>query len=205
MFRSRARPAVFPQSEHARLAGAIALEWAERPDVPWDSFVAGVALHDRGYGELDAEDLDTVGDDRWLDIQRRGLEPRRADPVTDLVVGLHIRRLVSHGGDTREFDPLLRRLRDAAGLDEETASEADRITATCDRIAFDFCLEEPSSGESNGIAFELDGRGSIVLDPWPLAVPRLSGLLLAFEADGYPERLAPVVVSYSVAPRYAAA
>ena len=205
MFRSRARPAVFPQSEHARLAGAIALEWAERPDVPWDSFVAGVALHDRGYGELDAEDLDTVGDDRWLDIQRRGLEPRRADPVTDLVVGLHIRRLVSHGGDTREFDPLLRRLRDAAGLDEETASEADRITATCDRIAFDFCLEEPSSGESNGIAFELDGRGSIVLDPWPLAVPRLSGLLLAFEADGYPERLASVVVSYSVAPRYAAA
>ena len=205
MFRSRARPVVFPQAEHARLAGAIALEWAERPDVPWDSFVAGVALHDRGYGELDAEDLDTVGDDRWLDIQRRGLEPRRADPVTDLVVGLHIRRLVSHGGDTREFDPLLRRLRDAAGLDEETASEADRITATCDRIAFDFCLEEPSSGESNGIAFELDGRGSIVLDPWPLAVPRLSGLLLAFEADGYPERLAPVVVSYSVAPRYAAA
>ena len=205
MFRSRARPAVFPQSEHARLAGAIALEWAERPDVPWDSFVAGVALHDRGYGELDAEDLDTVGDDRWLDIQRRGLEPRRADPVTDLVVGLHIRRLVSHGGDTREFDPLLRRLRDAAGLDEETASEADRITATCDRIAFDFCLEEPSSGESNGIAYALDGRGSIVLDPWPLAVPLLSGLVLAFEADGYPERLAPVVVPYSVASHYAAA
>ena len=205
MFRSRARPVVFPQAEHARLAGAIALEWAERPDVPWDSFVAGVALHDRGYGELDADDLEPVADERWLDIQRRGLEPRGADPVTDLVVGLHIRRLVSHGGDTREFDPLLRRLRAAAGLDADTAAAADRITATCDRIAFDFCLEEPSSGESNGIAYELDGRGSIVLDPWPLAVPLLSGLVLAFEADGYPERLAPVVVPYSVASHYAAA
>jgi len=205
MFRSRARPVVFPQAEHARLAGAIALEWAERPDVPWDSFVAGVALHDRGYGELDADDLESVADERWLDIQRRGLEPRGADPVTDLVVGLHIRRLVSHGGDTREFDPLLCRLRAAAGLDADTAAAADRITATCDRIAFDFCLEEPSSGESNGIAYALDGRGSIVLDPWPLAVPLLSGLVLAFEADGYPERLAPVVVPYSVASHYAAA
>ena len=193
MFRSRARPVVFPQAEHARLAGAIALEWAERPDVPWDSFVAGVALHDRGYGELDADDLESVADERG------------ADPVTDLVVGLHIRRLVSHGGDTREFDPLLRRLRAAAGLDADTAAAADRITATCDRIAFDFCLEEPSSGESNGIAYALDGRGSIVLDPWPLAVPLLSGLVLAFEADGYPERLAPVVVPYSVASHYAAA
>jgi len=88
----------------------------------------------------------------------RGLEPRGADPVTDLVVGLHIRRLVSHGGDTREFDPLLRRLRAAAGLDADTAAAADRITATCDRIAFDFCLEEPSSGESNGIAYALYDR-----------------------------------------------
>jgi len=202
MFRSRARPVVFPQAEHARLAGALALEWAERPAVPWGSFVAGVARHDRGYGEFDADDLDDVPADRWLEIQRRGFEPRRADPVADLFVALHVRRLVSHGGDPTEFDRRLPELQAAAGVDPETAAAADRITATCDRLAFDFCLEEPSAGEANGFAYELDGDGTIRLDPWPLAVPRLTGLVFAFEAEGYPLRLEPVVVPFAL---YAAA
>jgi len=51
MFRSTKREALFPQSEHARLAGAIALAWGNeqfhRPALPFASFVAGVTLHDR--------------------------------------------------------------------------------------------------------------------------------------------------------------
>jgi Protein of unknown function (DUF3891) len=204
MFRSTRRPVVFPQAEHARLAAAIALEWAERPAIPWEPFVAGVALHDRGYGQLDADDIDDVAEERWIEIQRKGFAPRGADPVVDLIAALHVRRLVSHGRHPAvlaEMDAQLPALREAAGLDEETAAAADRVTALCDRLAFVFCFEEPASGELHGIGYELDGLGEIVLDPWPLGVPELRGLILAYEGDGYPERAEPVVVPFRTRPR----
>lgn len=51
-----------------------------------------------------------------------------------------------------------------------------------------------------GISFRLDGLGTVELDPWPLGVPSLSGLVPAFEADGYPERLAAVTVPFELRP-----
>jgi hypothetical protein len=51
-----------------------------------------------------------------------------------------------------------------------------------------------------GTAYTLDGLGRIRLDPWPLAVPRLVGLVPAFAADGYPQRLEPVVVPFDLTP-----
>jgi hypothetical protein len=204
MFRSKRRPVVFPQAEHARLAAAIALEWDERPAIPWEPFVAGVALHDRGYGQLDADDVDEVPEERWIEIQREGFAPRGADPVVDLIAALHVRRLVSHGGHPAalaEMDARLPELHEAAGIDEETAAAADRVTELCDRLAFVFCFEEPASCALHGIAYELDGLGEIVLDPWPLDVAEQSGLILAFEAEGYPCRAEPVVVPFRTRPR----
>jgi hypothetical protein len=154
MFRSKRRPVVFPQAEHARLAAAIALEWDERPAIPWEPFVAGVALHDRGYGQLDADDIDVFAEARWIEIQREGFAPRGADPVVDLIAALHVRRLVSQGGHPAalaEMDARLPELHEAAGMDEETAAAADRITELCDRLAFVFCFEEPASGALHGI------------------------------------------------------
>src|SRR5437868_3074723 len=98
MFRSRRRAVVFPQADHARFAGAIALAWRERPQLPFDSFVRGVADHDRGYGGLDVD-------------------------------------------------------------------------------------------------------GSVTIDPWPLRLSELTGLVTAYDAAGYPERLVPVVVPFAVTPQ----
>lgn len=207
MFHSRRRSIVFPQADHARLAGAIALSWRERPALPFDSFVRGVADHDRGYGEHDADEIGSVESERWVAIQRRGFTVRSGDPVVDLVASLHVRRLLSSQTDEHEraaFDEvtaLLPSLLDAAGATEEEAEQADAITNVCDRIAFDFCFEEPSEGQVRGIAYALDGHGSISLEPWPLTVPRLVGLVTAYEADGYPERLVPVVVPFDVRER----
>jgi hypothetical protein len=92
------------------------------------------------------------------------------------------------------------RLYGAAGVGEDEASAADRITNVCDRIAFEFCFERPAEGEVRGIAYTLDGRGTIRLDPWPLALPRLVGIVPAFAAVGYPERLEPVVVPFDLTP-----
>ena len=199
MFRSRRRSIVFPQTEHARLAGAIALAWRERPPVPFDSFVRGVADHDRGYGELDADDIDTVADERWIEIQRRGFAPRGQDPIVDLVVALHVRRLVGEPRDP-ELEAAFPGIRAAAGVSDEDAEAADAVTNVCDRLAFLFAFEEPDEGEVRRFRYRLDGRGIVTLDPWPLAVPRLVGLVTAYEADGYPARLVPVVVPYDVRP-----
>jgi hypothetical protein len=206
MFRSTRRPLVFTQADHARFAAAIALNWRERPPLPFESFVRGVADHDRGYGEHDDAEIGVVDNARWVKIQRAGFRPRGDDAVHDLVVALHIRRLLAPPEDELEaaaladLDVILPTLVSAAGVEREEADAADAVTNVCDRIAFHFPFEEPVTGEARGISYRLDGQGTVTLEPWPLAVPSLRGLVPAFEADGYPERLAPVVVPFELRP-----
>jgi hypothetical protein len=221
VFRSRRRELVFPQAEHARLAAAIAQAWGnerwQRPPVPFGAFVRAVALHDRGYGQLDADGIGEVSAERWLEIQRASFAPRGGDPVADLLVALHVRRLVASRWSPAppvalgEFDAQLPALHRAAGIAPSDAAEADRVMDLCDAISFDFCVELPASGRVEVVPmraagavfveYELDGEGLIVLDPWPLGVPRFDGFLLGFEATGYPEQPSPVVVAFRVMPR----
>ncbi|HEU0194470.1 MAG TPA: DUF3891 family protein [Gaiellales bacterium] len=213
MFRSATRPLVYPQAEHARFAAEIALHWGNdafaRPRLPFESFVRGVALHDRGYGQLDADPIGEVTTERWLEIQQAGAAPTGDDPVVDLVVALHIRRLMANwrtaaeSDAARRLDEALPELHQAAGADPADAAEADRITNLCDRISFDFCIEEEATGTvaaPDPVAYAIDGEGEVTLAPWPLRVPRLDGLVVAFQSDGYPQRLVPVVVAYTIRP-----
>jgi hypothetical protein len=204
---SKRRAVVFPQAEHARLAGTLALAWQERPPLPFESFVRGVADHDRGYGELDNDELGAIESEPWVAIQRRGFAPRGEDAVVDLVAAMHVRRLLSSQDDEHEraafaeVDALMPSLLDAAGASVDEADEADRITNVCDRIALLFCIEEPADGEVRGHAYALDGLGGITIDPWPLAVTRLVGLVAGYAAEGYPEKLVPVVTPFDARPQ----
>jgi Protein of unknown function (DUF3891) len=206
MFRSKRRPLIFPQADHARFAAVVAQHWRQRPPVPFESFVRGVADHDRGYGEHDDAEIGVVDNARWVEIQRAGFMPRGEDAVVDLVVALHIRRLLSPPEDEleaaalAELDALLPGLIAAAGVTQEDAEAADAVTNVCDRLAFLFPFEEPASGEVRGISYQLDGQGTVMLEPWPLGVPWLHGLIPAFEADGYPDRLVPFVVPFEIRP-----
>jgi hypothetical protein len=206
MFRSKRRPLIFTQADHARFAATIALNWRDRPLLPFDSFVRGVADHDRGYGEHDVAEIGVVDDAHWVEIQRAGFRPHGEDAVVDLIAALHIRRLLSppenelEAAALDELDGMLPALVAAAGVERDAAERADVVTNVCDRIAFAFPFEEPAGGEVRGIAYRLDGRGTIELDPWPLATPSLRGLVTAFENDGYPERLVPIVVPFEVRP-----
>ena len=207
MFRSTRRPLIFTQADHARLAAVIALHWRERPPLPFDAFIRGVADHDRGYGEHDDAEIGVVDNAHWVEIQRAGFRPRGVDPIVDLVVALHVRRLLAPPEDElesaalAELDELLPPLVVAAGVTRESAESADAVTNVCDRIAFAFPFEEPANDEVRGIEYRLDGLGIVELEPWPLEVPVLRGLVPAFEADGYPERLAPTVVPFELRPR----
>lgn len=186
MFHSRRRSVVLPQMEHAAFAAGIALHWRERPNVPFDSFIRGVALHDRGYGELDEDEIGAVEQARWLEIQRRGFGAHDEDPIVDLIVSLHVARLV--GDDDPSFRDGLPALLARAGVDEETAAAADHITDVCDRLSFDVCLGPPDDNQ-------------VTLEPWPFGADRFEVLLVGYRADGYPRTLDRVVEPITFAPR----
>jgi Protein of unknown function (DUF3891) len=190
MFRSQRRAVVFPQMNHAAFAAELALLWKELP-LPREPFVRGVALHDRGYGELDNDQIGGVPRERWLEIQRRGFGTQDGDPIVDLVASMHIHRLV--GGAEPAMTDALPALRERAGVDEETALAADAITNLCDRISFDVCCEEPADGSVADISYVYDGDRTVRVEPWPFTPPSFSLLLVGYRAEGYPERLERVV------------
>jgi hypothetical protein len=195
VFRSAVRPVVYPQAEHARLAAAIAAAWPpETIPLPFESFVRGVALHDRGYGELDDDPLGEIEQARWLELMRRGFEPRD----DDLVVALHIRRLV--GNASPEFAAALPARLEAAGVSAADAMAADAITNQCDRISFSFCFEEEGAGTVGSYAYTVAADGAATLAPWPLTVPELIETVVGYRAEGYPQRLDPVERNFRLSP-----
>lgn len=230
MFRSKRRDIVFPQSEHARLAGTLAAAWGNRdfavPPLPFESFVVGVLAHDRGYGELDSESLPDRDEESWLPFQERGVDLHHRDDATEIVVLLHLRRLASRTRSPRR-DQLCRRI-DAKlealfarqSIEREVFLRADTITNFCDNVAFEFCFEMPAQGSvqvdkrpdlaatASGDAdrfvelhYDIIGDGTIRLDPWPLNCERISGFLIGYLATSYPRHPEQVLAPFEVTPR----
>jgi hypothetical protein len=197
MFRSRRRGIVYPQSEHARLSALLAAAAGAEPRI-----VAGVLWHDRGYPPLDTDGIGEMPPERWAALMRAGFEPETADPVVDHMARMHIHRLARTARPelAAELAPALPASLTRSGMTAEEAAAADAVTELYDMVAFDFCLEEPASGSIAGVAYEVDGKGAITLDPWPLVPAELDGFVTAFLAEGYPDLPAPVVVPFSVRP-----
>ncbi len=219
MFKSKTRPIIFTQYEHARLSGTLARLWGnetfDRPDLDFDAFVAGVTLHDWAYGPLDDLSIGESSDDEWLAVMRKGVSTRFDDPTTDIVAKLHLRRLLS--GPDPESQTLMaqvdeivsRRLRESP-FTLASYQQADRITNFCDLVSFDLCFESPRqrarevfsrygpAAAAVEVSYEVRAAGEVIVDPWPFSVPRISGVLYAFERAGYPRELHPVVVGFDV-------
>lgn len=220
MFRSTRRPVIYPQAVHGRLAAQIATAWGngpfERPQMPFPSFVRGVALHDRGYGELDNDGVGEVPPERWIEIQERGFRPAKDDPVVDLIVALHVHRLVSKPGDPIEaaalpaMDAALPSLYAAAGVREADGKMANTITHLCDRISLTICFEERDTWVQGviprsempplDVSVTFDGEEVATMDPWPLAVDALPTLIGGFHSEHYPQRLDPVITLIRLQP-----
>ena len=221
MFKSRLRPVVVPQSEHSRLAGLLAFYWGnaqfELPPVSLLAFVEGVALHDRGYGFLDNLPIGETPEEDWLQVVRSGFAMPSSGPVASLITRFHLRRLVA-GQSTPARRDLADEMTQAialqlagAGLDESIFTRIDCITDLCDSISFDFCLERPCRGEVHvyprnasplqvAVQYELRD-GEITVSPWPFSQDTIRGYLVGYQAQGYPERLTPVVLPYRLTPR----
>jgi hypothetical protein len=216
MFKSKRRPIVTPQSEHLKLVGSLALLWGnddfEAPPIERTSMIAGMGLHDRGYGYLDNNPIGGMDDSVWFGIARRGFYVECSDVVADTIVKYHIRRLADHGDSAgrkalaAEFSAAIDRQLKEHNLSKELFERMDRITDLCDSLSFSLCFDAPASGEisiypRNGEDTEVTVEyhvqdGLISASPWPFSVDSYEGYLVAYKMDGYPEILDPVILPY---------
>lgn len=214
MFKSKRHPLIFPQSEHQRLAGIIAQLWGndsfEKPDLPFESFVTGVALHDHAYGLIDTLSIGDMSVEERRRSFEQLVESQLEDKIAEAVMKHHVLRLLNASnayGDLKEkCVQHIRRLVADTKIPLETYQAADRITDVCDSIAFDFCFEKPAINSmlvdqklnqtGQRLSYEMTAERTVILDPWPLSVASYQGHILAYEADSYPEKLRPVLITY---------
>lgn len=219
MFKSKRRAINIPQVDHSYFAGHLASQIGNdrfaAPPLPHDALVRGVALHDWGYLPLDAYPLLDMTLDEWLAVAERGADRHFSDPVVDIIVKLHIRRLALHDPiPVRQvlvdrIDAMVAERVTETPYDRALFDRIDRLTRFCDMIAFFVCFEEQTSvtldlyadydsDDPEDVTCTFDGQGGVIVEPWPFAVPVITGLLPAYQRDGYPDWLEPVVVPYRV-------
>jgi len=216
MFKSKRRPIVIPQSEQLRLVGTLALLWGnaefDRPPIAHQSMIAGMGLHDRGYGLLDNNPIGEMSDDIWIPIARRSFTLFNSDVVADTIVKYHFRRLARHSDSAErqalaaEFSQVLAAQLAQHQLSKELFDRIDRITNFTDSVSFDFCFDAPASGsvlifpkndEDRAVSVQYQvEEGVIRVDPWPFSVEEYRGYLFAYHREGYPERLDPFILPY---------
>jgi hypothetical protein len=218
MFRSKVRPIIIPQYEHGRLSGTLAALWGnqdfDRPALDFASFVHGVTFHDWHYGLVDNLGIGEASQDEWLDLVCKGVEYWFEDPVSDIVAKLHLQRLLQERDSPKitEFlkhieARIIERLQQTR-FSIEPFEWADRITACCDQIAFDFSFEIPirasvkvfarrSAEEATDISYEIRQDGEIAVDPWPFGVDSFQGILTGYQVEGYPEKLMPEIIHFN--------
>ena len=216
MFRSKRRPIITPQSEHLKLVGTLAMLWGndefDMPPIERDSMISGMGLHDRGYGYLDNSPIGGMSDEEWQGIARCGFNMEGTDAVADAIVKYHIRRLASHGTtDIRralyaEFQQGVENHLQRHNLSHTLFDRMDRITDLLDRLSFELCFDVPASGsiaifprndEDKEVTVEYHvENGEINVTPWPFSVDDHRGYLVAYQTNGYPERLDPVILHY---------
>jgi len=216
MFKSKRRPIVTPQSEHLKLVGTLAMLWGnddfDSPPIERMSIIAGMGLHDRGYGYLDNNPIGGMDDSIWFGIARRGFHMPCSDVVADTIVKYHIRRLAEHGDSAgrkalaAEFSAAIDEQLKGHNLSKELFDRMDRITDLCDNLSFSFCFDVPASGEISIFPRNSEDRevtvnyhvedGVISASPWPFSADRYEGYLVAYHLDGYPEQLDPVILPY---------
>ncbi len=219
MFKSKRRAINIPQVDHSFFAGHLAAQIGNdrfaAPPLPHEALVRGVALHDWAYLPLDPYPLLEMTLDEWMVVAGRGVDRRFTDPVVDVIVKLHIRRLALHDpipprqALVDRIDALVAERLAETPYDRALFDKTDRLTRFCDMIAFFVCFEDETTLTLDLYASCADdtpveltctfsGAGDVVVEPWPFAVPVITGLLPAYERDGYPDRLVPVVVPYRV-------
>jgi hypothetical protein len=190
----------------------------ERPGIDFLSFVGGVTFHDCGYEAFDTAPIPDVEEQRWLDAQRRGAQRRLTDVEADILVKLHVKRLVSFKQTpariacAEEIETLITARLVESSFSREQLEWCDRITHFCDNLAFDFCFEVVKSGsvtvcprwgasEEIELTYHICEGGIVEVHPWPFSADSFSRFLIGYHLAGYPEQAEPLIVPLQIRSR----
>lgn len=217
MFASKTRPIVFPQSEHVRLAGAVA-ETLERPcsdltQVSFPTVVRATFEHDRAYRAFDTFDVTATPFEQWVVLQRSALVETVFGPEVDILVALHIKNLAAQSRHSAsrafvdECEQFVTRLLDTTARPRTHLEVAAKIVSFCDMVAYDFCLEEGPSEESINVPSAFDQRsvalhyriedsGIIRLSPWSRKADEITSTINAYPSDHYRRDAEPIAIPY---------
>jgi len=200
------------------MSGILASHWGndafDRPALDFDRWVTGVLFHDWHYGVLDNLPILEASETAWVALTRRAVVEHFDDPVVDIVAKLQVRRLLN-GQESEERAALIRQI-DAhvdarlpeSGYPLADFQWADRITRLCDNIAFEFAFgnigteqaavhARQADAAETAIHYTIQTGGQILVQPWPFAVPSISGFITGFAADGYPDVLKPQMIQFT--------
>jgi len=226
MFKSSSRDLIVPQSEHARLAGLMAFHWGNqnfaKSNLPFESFVKGVAFHDRGYPRLDNFPINGMPENEWLKILKQGAELDYSDLEANVIILMQIRRVALYNRTperekfANEITLKIDKLIAQSFYLEEDFLFADQITAFCDSVSYQFCFEQSSKLELelrakpedkeaskikvSKIKVQFEKNGLVKISPWPFSIKNLSGYLNAYASSTYPDKLDPSILSFSISP-----
>jgi hypothetical protein len=219
VFKSKTRDIVISQADHAKFSGELASNWGnedfDKPALDFNAFVEGVRYHDIGYGENDNSPLSELNLEQWADLTLKGTEIRFDNPVTDIVAKLHLKRLLGDD-NVKKRREILKNIEQSIAkslLRTKNSLEeflwADKITNFCDWVSFNFCFENDfkdrvevyprrNSSLKKDITFHTNPAGEIIVNPWPFSVESISGTIIAYYKNGYPEALKPVSKEYYI-------
>lgn len=222
MFKSKIRPMIIPQFEHARVSAKIASMWGndrfDRPEINFEDFVGGVALHDWQYGTIDNLPLGEVSESDWLAVMKRGVALEFSNPTIAAIAKIHMKRLISNPHSpqlnilSEQFESKIADHISETPYSRAQFEWADAITRFCDSLAFDFAFEAPTtyisqvyakvdSDKKTKLTYNLQSDKVIEIDPWPFSAPTFSGMITGYHAAGYPESLIPEIIQYQIKPK----
>jgi len=184
----------------------------DSPPIERNSMIAGIGLHDRGYGILDNSPIGGMSEAEWNAITRRSFAMQYSDVVADTIVKYHLRRLASYSDSAErkamvvEFSQVIDEQLKQNNLLKEIFDRIDRITNLCDSISFDFCFDVSNSGKVSifqrndeekeiSVQYHVE-ESTISVTPWPFSVDAYQGYLIAYQLEGYPEALDPRILNF---------
>ncbi len=219
MFRSKTRDVITPQSEHAQLAGTLALLWGndkfDRPDFNFNNFVMGVALHDLGHWYFDTDEIGAMDDDQSYKVDSSLVSIKLPNSIANAVAHFHILHLLSKYSQwSNLIDKSEKHIVDdmeLSGISRKRYTWVDRITEFYDFLSFDFCFDKSSericevspkcaNDKTVSVHIKFDGNETVQISPWPLKVKKYQGYILGYFSKGYPNNLEPVVRKYTLLP-----
>lgn len=185
---------LIPQTEHTLFAATLAKHWGNnnipKPPVDHNQFIRAVQTHDRGYPQFDRLPINGLPEEDWLDVQRQGFEHPEGDATVDILVKMHLHRIVLYNRTpsrlayAEEMQSSIDELRKKVPYSEADLENADQIMCFCDSLSYDFCLnnyvERSFEVPSTRLTYKTDDI-LIQITPWPFDLEVLQGSIKGYQ------------------------